>query len=301
VKWRKHGLIYAPSGELWWARSHAHIPTADVVEDVIRIYFAALDENRFGRIGYADVDRENPARVIRESKEPVLDIGRLGTFDDCGVVPSCVIALNGRKHMYYIGFQRAERVPYMLFTGLAREEGNGFVRHASTPILDRTPDEPFSRSAPFVIFDEGLFKMWYWSCTHWVQNKGGVHYHNVLRYATSSDGIRWQPAEHVCLQPNEPDEFSIGRPVVVARDGRYRMWYSVRSFSRLYSIGYAESKDGVHWTRKDKEVGIERSATGWDSEMVCYAFVIEIHGKLHMFYNGNRHGSTGFGYATLES
>jgi predicted GH43/DUF377 family glycosyl hydrolase len=302
MKWRKQRLIYAPSGKLWWAKSYASLPTVEVLSDVIRIYFAALDENRFGRIGYVDVDPENPHRIITESKEPLLDIGPLGAFDDCGVVPSCVLKLGGRKHIYYIGFQRAERVPYMLFTGLARKGDDGlFVRHARTPILDRTAEEPFSRSAPFVVFHDGLFKMWYWSCTEWIQGAEWVHYHNVLRYATSNDGIVWRTDAHICLQPDAPDEFSIGRPVVIVRGSFYQMWYSIRSFSPLYSIGYAESNDGVHWDRKDDEVGIHRSEHGWDSEMICYPFVVEIRGVLHMFYNGNRHGSTGFGYATLES
>jgi hypothetical protein len=34
--------------------------------------------------------------------------------------------------------------------------------------------------------------------------------------------------------------------------------------------------------------------------MVCYPFVIDAAGKRYLFYNGNRHGATGFGYAILE-
>ena len=66
-------------------------------------------------------------------------------------------------------------------------------------------------------------------------------------------------------------------------------------------IGYAESDDGLHWVRKDAEVGTGKSDTGWDSEMICYPCVVDVKGRRYMFYNGNRHGSTGFGYAVLES
>jgi hypothetical protein len=79
------------------------------------------------------------------------------------------------------------------------------------------------------------------------------------------------------------------------------MWYSVRSFTNLYAIGYAESPDGIVWTRKDDTVGITRSENGWDSEMICYPVVVNISGEHYMFYNGNRHGATGFGIAVLES
>jgi len=57
----------------------------------------------------------------------------------------------------------------------------------------------------------------------------------------------------------------------------------------------------VTWTRKDREVGIQPSDSGWDSEMLCYPCVVDAHGARYMFYNGNLRGSTGFGYAVLES
>ena len=44
---------------------------------------------------------------------------------------------------------------------------------------------------------------------------------------------------------------------------------------------------------------IDRRA-GWDSKMICYAAVIDVKGQRLMFYNGNRHGESGFGVAVLE-
>lgn len=303
TKWQKKGRIFAPNGDHWWARSHTHLPTVEVIDDrLIRVYFAGLDEDKFGRIGFVDLAIDDPTRILAIPTEPILDLGNLGAFDDSGSVPSCMVTIEGTRHLYYIGFQRAERVPYMLFTGLAIEESPGsFVRYSQTPILDRTPSEPFSRSAPFVMQDDGVLKMWYWSCRHWINDQHGVHYSNVIRYATSADGISWEVHPHVCVSPNEPDEYSIGRPCVVRDRDRYRLWYSARSFSKLYTIGYAESADGIYWERRDSEAGISISDNGWDSEMVCYPYVVEIRGQLHMFYNGNGHGASGFGYAVLEA
>jgi hypothetical protein len=62
-------------------------------------------------------------------------------------------------------------------------------------------------------------------------------------------------------------------------------------------MGYAESTDGVIWERQDERVGIEKSASGWDSEMVCYPCVADIDGRRLLFYNGNRRGASGFGVA----
>src|SRR5262245_703770 len=113
--WRKLGRIYVPSGERWWARRYATIPTVVRLDDAtLRVYFAGLDEQNLGRIGYVDLDAGDPTRILGESPEPVLDVGERGAFDDCGVNPSCAITIDGRCHLYYIGWQRCEQVPYML-------------------------------------------------------------------------------------------------------------------------------------------------------------------------------------------
>ena len=71
--------------------------------------------------------------------------------------------------------------------------------------------------------------------------------------------------------------------------------------STSYRIGYADSPDGLHWTRRDDLVGIERSHRGWDSEMLEYCYYSEAGQAPYLFYNGNGFGSSGFGYAVLES
>ena len=75
------------------------------------------------------------------------------------------------------------------------------------------------------------------------------------------------------------------------------MWYSHRGES--YKIGFAISTDGIHWERKDHLVGLDRSETGWDSEMLCYAYVFRHKDHLYMLYNGNDYGSAGLGLAKL--
>ena len=79
------------------------------------------------------------------------------------------------------------------------------------------------------------------------------------------------------------------------------MWYSVRSHSRGYRLGYAESRDGVQWERRDSEVGIDVSESGWDSEMIHCGWIQEAWGRTYLFYNGNDYGATGFGVAVLRS
>lgn len=302
MKWRKHGLIYAPNGEWEWAKSHAFIPTAEFSNNTgLRVYFTALDANHFGRVGYVDLDPLNPRRVLYVTSAPVLDLGELGGFDDSGVNASCVINVGEQKYLYYIGWQRTDRVPYMLFSGLAisNDGGQSFHRYSRVPVLDRTDAEPYSRSAPFVMFDQDRFRLWYWSCIQWSREENWVHYNNVIQYTESPDGLHWPDQGQTCILPNGVDDYSVGRPWVVKDGPLYKMWYSIRSKTQPYRLGYAESTDGLNWERKDDEVGLNRSDNGWDSEMICFPCVIDVLSKRYMFYNGNRHGATGFGYAEL--
>lgn len=299
MHYKKKGHIWSPTGEWWWARQYATIPTPVLIGDVIRIYFASLDEERFGRIGYIEVDAADPGHPLYAHPEPVLDLGELGAFDDSGVNASCVIPTSDGYLLYYIGWQRCERVPYMLYSGLAASvDGQHFERVQRVPILDRTDAEPYSRSAPFVLIDGGAWHVWYWSCERWSVDHGVVHYNNVIRHATSTDGIHWSDGE-VCIAP-AAGEYAVGRPWVVHEGGLWRMWYSARSLPSSYVIGYAESVDGRTWTRCGNDI-LPRSAAGWDSEMVCYPAVIRHRERQFLFYNGNRHGASGIGYAMIES
>jgi predicted GH43/DUF377 family glycosyl hydrolase len=303
MRWRKLGLVYCPPGDQWWARAYAHLPTPELLDErTLRVYFAGLDEHKFGRIGFVDLDPRDPLRVLRASPEPVLDLGPPGCFDDSGVNPSCVVTSGSHRRLYYIGWQRAQRVPYMLFSGLAVSETAGapLRRVAAVPVLDRTPREPYSRSAPCVRREGATYRVWYWSCQHWSSDEIGVHYNNVIRYAESHDGISWKAHDDPVLVLDGADDYSAGRPWVIRDPDGYRMWYSIRSRTRPYRLGYAESANGLRWARRDADVGLDRSATGWDSEMVCYPAVIDVHGGRLLFYNGNRHGATGFGVAVLE-
>ncbi|MFL6520970.1 MAG: hypothetical protein ACJ8NS_12165 [Chthoniobacterales bacterium] len=301
MKWRKGGLIYAPDGSLPWAKVGAQLPTVEIVSsEIVRVYYLSKDRDGFGRIGSVDLNARNPSQILKVAQDPVVDLGELGAFDDSGVGPSTTVRVGDKRYLYYQGYQRAGRVPYLTFTGLAVSEGDStFKKISRVPITDRTNEEPFIRSTCAILRQGEVWKMWYVSTLKWTQDANGVHYVCVIRYATSHDGISWQTDPQICLEPNLADEYAVGRPAVIYEDGRYKMWYSIRSFREFYVMGYAESDDGVRWERKDAAVGIEKSATGWDSEMICYPFVVDINGERFMFYNGNGRGITGFGYAIL--
>ena len=172
------------------------------------------------------------------------------------------------------------------------------VLDPEAPFMESDEEDPVSFSYPWVIYDEGIYKMWYGSTITWEAGNGEMLH--VIKYATSDDGEHWE--KHGVAIPYElgvAQAFS--RPTVHKDEEGYHMWYSYRSGNGTpYRIGYAFSGDGLSWENRLDEVGIDVSEEGWDSEMICYPFVFEHKGELYMLYNGNQYGKEGFGLAVQE-
>lgn len=271
-------------------------------DDRIRVYAAFSDEARVGRIGYVDVDARDPLRILGVAEQPALDIGVPGAFDDNGVSPICIVREGDDIHLFYNGWQLGARVRYFLFLGLATSSDGGetYVRRSQVPILDRADGELFFRTAACVLRDGERWKMWYIGGGRWVDSHGKQVPEYNLRYLESDRFDRWGGPGRVAMDVRGGDEHGFGRPFVIREDDRYVMWYSARTMSKRYRIGYAESPDGVQWTRLDEQAGIDVSDSGWDSEMTAYPCVQKTRFGTYMFYNGNNYGETGFGVAILE-
>jgi hypothetical protein len=290
---------------------HACVPVADRVDDeVLRIYFGPRDTQGRTSTTFIEVEADNPANVLRVHDRPVIGLGKLGAFDDSGVMPSSIVNHDGRKFLFYIGWNRGVTVPYRNSVGLAVSDDGGltFQRVCDGPVVDRTQAEPYFCASPYAMYDAEArrWKLWYASSTGWTL----VHDHPEpiyqVKYAESNDGIHWVRNNIVCLPYGFEGEAN-ARPCVIKENGRYRMWYCFRGSvdyrtdkEQSYRLGYAESRDGIDWTRDDASIGIERSDAGWDSLMMEYPYVYEHKGRKHMLYNGNGFGETGFGYAVLH-
>jgi len=302
MKWLKHGVVWTPPGTQWWARSHATCPTPIWLDDrTLRVYVQCRDENNVGRIGFVDLDPADPRKVIRESLEPVLDIGSPGSFDDSGVFQTSVLRVpDGRLYMYYVGFELLHRIRYRLLTGLAisTDNGNTFQRAQETPVLERSPGEMSIRGGPWVDHDGQRFRMWYVAGSEWEMIEGKQMPIYDIRYAESDDGLQWPAKGRVVLPVALENEHGFGRPVVRQGPDGYRMFYSIRKRNPArYRMGYAESRDGLAWHRRDADMGLDITEGAWDGEAISYGVDIEAGGKTWLLYNGNDFGVTGFGIA----
>ncbi|WP_426416869.1 hypothetical protein [Aestuariirhabdus sp. LZHN29] len=305
MAWKKKGLIYCPDGKLCWSTTHAQIPTPiKLSEQVLRVYFSTRDSKGVSRTSYVDVDIDNPSRVISVCDDPVLDVGRPGLHDDCGAMPFCVIKDREGFKFYYTGWHIPKTVSYDLSIALAVSDNlDEFIKISEGPIAAKSFVDPYWVAAPCVLLENGRYRMWYISAYGWVEIASKLEPVYNIKYAESNDGIRWDFTGDVCVDAVFEYE-ALGRPWVIREGEIYKMWYSSRGSKGYreaggehYTIGYAESFDGINWTRMDERSSLTTSQSGWDSEMVEYASVYIDNERKYMFYNGNGFGKSGFGYA----
>ncbi|MBN8828223.1 MAG: hypothetical protein J0H68_05905 [Sphingobacteriia bacterium] len=307
MEWQKLGLVFHVEGNSELMNSHTSFPKPFLMEDRIRIFFASRSTKIQGRIFYIDVDIDNPTKVIKVCEEPVLGLGELGTFDDCGITPDCVLEHNGKIYLYYHGWNVLQATPFRSTVGLAISENHGenFKRYSLAPLFDRTNEEPIFSTNPYVMKEEeGKWHMWYMVVTKWLTINGKLEGLHTIYYASSTDGINWNRENVRCIEPNEELE-CIANPCVIRENGVYKMWYcsrkalDFRDGQNSYRMGYAESRDGKNWVRMDDRMQFDVSNEGWDSLMVAYPAIIDVKGSRYMFYNGNGFGKTGIGCAKL--
>ncbi len=290
-------------------QEYAQCPTPFILNDkVLRVYIACRpqrgsDLQYVSYPGYVDLARDELTRVVGISEEPLMPLGNPGAFDEFGIMPSSFVRKGDDIYAYYSGWTRMQSVPYTLAIGLAisRDGGYSFEKAGEGPVLGTSLNEPYFVTGPIVRVFGDQWHMWYLSGRKWLFEEGKHEPVYQVAHATSSDGIRWK-REGLPIVPvlSENECQDIFAPFFL--DGKWHAvfaWRKPSAADGAYRLGYALSDDRMIWSRNDAQAGIELSATGWDSQMMCYPQIIELDGRILMFYCGNGFGREGFGIAEL--
>lgn len=304
--WKKLGLVFGPS-EFSSFSTHAQVPTPFILDNIIRVYYAARNKDNKSFTTFVDLDINNPKKIIYNHKKPVIDFGKVGTFDDEGVMPSFVLKKDDSLWMYYSGWNQRVTIPYHNSTGLAQSVDSGltFTRLFEGPVIDRTPLEPYLAVTPTILQEKDQMKMWYISGLRWELVEGKYEPVYVIKDAQSTNGINWNRLNRQVIKSSHDME-AFSRPTVFKLNNKYHMCFcyrgshDYRNGSQAYQIGYAQSNEGVHWKRLDNDIQFIGKAEDWESKMSCYPFYLETKTDSYLFYNGNGFGQSGFGIARLE-
>jgi hypothetical protein len=294
--WIRRGVVLEPS-DVPWAASHAALPAVEAGSaSEPALYFSPRDAEGRAHIARAPLAlRDGELSVGPVEPAPLLGPGPVGSFDDSGVTMSCVVRDGARLWLFYTGWTLARTVPFLFFAGAAVSEdgGRSFARVSPAPLLERSRHDPYLTASPFVLLEDGLWRMWYVSCVGWELVGEAVRHRYLIKYAESRDGFEWRRDGRVCIDFVDEREYAISRPCVIRARGGYRMWFASRGDT--YRIHSASSSDGLSWTRGGEE--LSPSEDGWDDEMTAYPFVLRDDATEVMLYNGNEYGATGVGWA----
>ena len=128
----------------------------------------------------------------------------------------------------------------------------------------------------------------------WYNGRTDDRFTGSIGLATSKDGVRWTKQNN-----GDPvfdhgprgtfDSTKVDHPAVLRFDGKFHVWYTAGDDSSRYTIGYATSPDGIHWTRENNA----RPVLGpgepgqFDDQVVLHPAVVrDDSGLLYMWYNG---------------
>jgi len=316
LSWKKLGRIFNPAteGSGDWMREFAQCPTPFLLdEQTLRVYISCRpqrggDAQYVSHPGYVDLDRADPTRVLRVSPQPLLPLGGLGAFDEFGIMPCSAVRRGDKVYMYYTGWTRMSSVPYTVGIGVAvsHDGGESFERIGDGPVLGLTLNEPYLVNSPAVKIIDGLWHMWYLTGTGWLQTPGRPEPAFHITHATSGDGLHWKRDGKPVLPAASAHECQdIFLPFL--QGGRWHAVFAHREAlgfrtdpDSMYRLGYASSTDLVNWERDDSQAGIVAGGSDWDSQMLCSTQVLDVGGRLLMFYCGNEIGRWGFGIAELN-
>jgi predicted GH43/DUF377 family glycosyl hydrolase len=232
---------------------------------------------------------------VEDQANPVVPTPDLDAWDAEGYV-NTMLSVDGTYHLFYQGHEDGSPLLRSYNIGHATSvDGTNWVKDPANPVLipggDGAWDDANVASAA-VVHDGTEFRMWYVGDN---DETGGVG------YATSPDGTTWTKYAGNPVMSFGPagsfDDFGVWPGTVIIDGGTYRMWYTgvQEADDYTWTIGYAESEDGLSWTRHPAPV--VEPEEGWNGWLVYAPKVVYDGSTFRMWYAGHSRNWTSIGHA----
>lgn len=236
----------------------------------------------------------------RDSK----DIIRYDSTDGINWNDSAVILKHDKYPVCRASFVKKNNIWYLWYTVLAEKyeiafaisnDGYHFENCESNPVI--VPTLLLEKNAvmnPCVMFDDGIFKMWYAA--------GDKFEPDVLFYAESVDGINWEKenAPILAKSKHKYDCNKVGGCDVIKQNNRYLMFYIGYQNIDTARICKATSLDGKKWERCADNPIISPSRNTFDSDSVYKPTIVLEGDKELLWYNGRNNHVEVIGFAYKE-
>jgi len=296
IRWKMHpGNPVLQQSDEGWDSNHYYFddPVVLKINNVYHMWYSSAtndrtsDEESFW-IAYAT----SPDGINWAKHGAVISPGPQGSWMDMGALSPSVIYEDGVFRMWFVGAQHFQRY----------RNGIGYAisKDGKTWEVEQQPVIPPSQSIPIawntcVVKKDGL----------WYQYVGVSNitttYPTDVVLLTSVDGKIWSERGKVLSARKEIpwQKSGIIPGQVIYDEHRFKMFYTGLS-DNSFSIGYAESTEGLNWSNTSDLPTLGLSDTPpWVTNGVGWPAVIRDQGKLKIWFSGLTDRSHGYhiGYA----
>ena len=289
-----------------WSLSHAQMPTPFVNDEGVGVLFTTRDSSKLSRISFVQLDHSTKKILSKSRNQPILDIGPRNGFDSKGVMSSSMLEFDGKKYLFYIGWNTHDIYPYDLNVGMAiSTNGLSFARSSrETPIIISDHSTFKFITTPFVAPMGKGYQMLFSAGGEWVMHSNRWESTYSIASVESTDLFQWS-ISNVSEYSLTIAGKSQARPTLAIIGGQKHLIYSERDNLNFrvgqggYKIKIQRIMPSGNWN--DCEVIFEKNEMfdQYLKNMQCYPFPIEIAGKLYLFLNGDEFGKFGFAVAEV--
>jgi len=209
-----------------------------------------------------------------------------------------VVFERGLYHMWYTGQVLGDTPNSKSWIGFASSLDGITWNRRPHPVL--TPSFGWEKKdvmCPHVIWDMGMFRMWY---------SGGEQYEpDSIGYAESADGIHWDKPFPEPVFRADPrfswEAYKVTGSQVIRRGDHYLMFYIGFKDLHTASIGVARSPNGIDgWIRLPANPILRPTPGQWDADACYKPWAIEEENRWILWYNGRNGAPEQIGVATME-
>jgi hypothetical protein len=302
--WKKTGLTYSSKlSNPQWGQTHALVPTPVVIDSrTVAIYSSFIDSEFRGRIGRVDVTIiEGIPEVSKIYQEPILDLGKVGTFSQYGVGMGAFWPNKVGGDLYYVAFDRPKEVKFRAFTGKAVfEQKSGVYRHESSepkfgPEMGGTTIVGLHDILEFDGLIHALISIG--SGFEIINGKEFPQYQVHIASGPDIDQLVINPTP--IIEATKPT-YRIGRPRIKRILGGFEVLVTAGTIHGSYLPEAYYSSDLISWVRGPIDTFTKNSIDGFDDKHQCYLSRFELNDETWIVYNGNQMGIDGFGFAKGE-
>ncbi|MSQ14921.1 MAG: hypothetical protein EXR50_03555 [Dehalococcoidia bacterium] len=223
--------------------------------------------------------------TFANASSPSLEPGALGTWDSYSIHAPSVLKVNGGHMMWYDGTTGSDPYAGWSIGAASSRNGRAWTKDAANPVL--TPGaqgewDGVSVHDPRVLRDNKEYWMWYSGFDGKIWRIG---------LAISPDGVNWQKsASNPIMDGGSPgswDEAGAAYSSVIYIQDTFYMWYQGLDSKGVWRIGRATSRNGINWTKDERNPVLIPGGTGaWDEEKVLAPSVLYSGGSYHLWYTG---------------